>query len=356
MAHLHRLIFCAFLALFTSSSFASFPPILDPNSCIGETCYNWQALTNSGSFLAAYPTFAAACAFEVSYHGAGGSCALSADGQDFNLVLPSGQTYYGAGHRVVVPPLYTCPVNSLLAGSQCACNAGFFEVGSTCLTKTEPLPSGPTDDQKKCASLAGKSAGSMSAPYSPLEGISGGKYTNLCDPGTASNPLNCALSVYYDLGVDGIKYGEGKYGGGTCKPGTGDGSTPSDTPTSKGALPAGAEPNLCGKGSVPGLVNGIKICSPASDRNVIMSGPSSSSSPAGTASSPVSGIPNAPPTAATSSSSVTCTNGSCTTTTTFKDVSGSAVGSASTTVSQAGFCKENPSAPVCADGADSDGG
>jgi hypothetical protein len=197
--------------------------------------------------------------------------------------------------------------------------------------------------------MTGVVAGAFNSPYVSGAGLNG-TFTSLCDPGSAiTNGSTCTVVVKYDMasiyGGVYVKSGIGYFTGATCTIGV---STPA--PQIAASSPSVAPTvNPCGVGSVLGTVNGLSVCSPSSNTNVVLEGPSKvASAPGGSASSPQSGLGvDAPVTATGSSTQTTCTAGSCNTVTTYVNSSGVSVGSTTDTKSQNAFCVDNPKAAIC---------
>lgn len=259
-----------------------------------------------------------------------------------------------------------CPANST-GSTSCTCSAGYVENAShtACIIPPDP-------NKETCAAKAGTSAGFYTADMEPSEGVSGPKFTNMCDP-AQGDKTGCHVSVVYDFGFQSTsggqwgKNGKGTFSGSTCTmDATSDGTGAPLDPNQPAPLPPvspadspvdGPKENPCGAGSVPGTVNGVQGCSPSSGLNIMAPVKSeAATSASGSASAPTSGLgADAPPSATSSKTDVACTGDKCTTTTTFNDAAGAVVGTKTETGSKAGFCQENQDSAVCGSGGVSGG-
>ena len=107
-------------------------------------------------------------------------------------------------------------------------------------------------------------------------------------------------------------------------------------------------PIKCAQNKCPGTVNGQNVCVACSvSQNTGSSsssgGASSPSSGASGSSSSIDGVPGA----VSKDSTVTCDGSNCTTTTTYRDGSGTTVGTKTDTKDQSSFCEENPGLAIC---------
>lgn len=100
----------------------------------------------------------------------------------------------------------------------------------------------------------------------------------------------------------------------------------------------------CPDGQYPGTVNGVQVCSPPS--NTITSPTNTTATPP-TAGASAPAIPNAPAGTTSATEQTACADGTCTTTTQFKDASGNPLGSTTKDKPITSFCQENPKAPGC---------
>lgn len=202
----------------------------------------------------------------------------------------------------------TCPANSAAIGSTCVCNTGFSEsTQATCVASY----------------LADLDAlNNLPDPRVWVEGGSPGLH--FCKNGV--DYYGTFSAATYD-GKQHIVVGPFSSDGVACAP------TPTTTPSSS---------TTCPTGQYPGVVNGVSVCSPSSSTNSVQAIKTSSSTTPGAGLSP-----DAPSTAVTSSSSTSCTQANCTTTTTYRDGSGSVVGTKSASEDKTTFCQENPKSMMC---------
>lgn len=339
MVAIQRLIFCGLIALL---------------SWLPASSYAVIAATSSTVWLYDGTTAAAACAARAA-------AIVPSAGTDWRTIsvssvgAPAGNgavycyfketgTTINYGSAVMSPTTSTvliCPSNSSLSATSCTCSTGFVEDSghTSCVSVAAD----------NCQKVAGQTAGSYNSPYVPGASL-GATFSNLCDPGSAiTGGSACAVAVTYSFasqqGSTWVKQGSGTFTGSPCSP-TSEAPAPQPAASSPSVAPTA---NPCPTGSTPGTLNGLQICSPTSDRNTVMAGPTSTASaPSGSASNPASGLgSNAPPTATSSNQQTACTGGSCTTTTTYTNSSGVVVGTASTSQPQTSFCAENPKASIC---------
>lgn len=352
MKFFRRLICCfvvVLVALFSASSFASF---------YSSGGFN---LKDGAAVVGIYSSAGAACQASVGYFtpfAAANQFPLTASlgtGTQSSTCTLHG-TYSSWYFSVNAVTSGACPVNSTVAAGDCACNNSFHQNGSSSTTTACVVA-----QDLYCNAKSGKSAGQYTYPLASGESVTGAKGTHLCEFRLASDNLlplespGCAMSVVYTMGAPGFKVGNATYSGSGCNSDSvSDGSSAlvGDANSVAGVtagLTGGAAPDLCSPGSVPGTVNGLAVCSPLSDINVMMAGPSSTATaPSGSASSPTSGLGgNAPPTATSESSSTTCAAGSCTTTITFNNSVGAVVGTSTASQTVAQFCAASPNAAIC---------
>ena len=302
---------CAlFLLTWSPIALASFPATQSPP--------DFSSLSVHQS--ACQSTYGAACSLTVATAATGASIYCSGAwrtgpgwcGEMRKVGGNQGQYVYAAAWAV--SGLYSCPFNSLLSGSSCSCNSGFSQVGSTCV---DP-------NAQKCTET--KDGSDLFTGFSTFPGVG----TSFCPSDGAAS--SCASKVTGGFGVvkNGVKTWtiDVQYTGATCLP-----------PSSSG----GVSQTTC-KGTV-GTLNGITICSPPSDRNVIESVKST------TATNPVTGA-SAPGTAGstTSQDSTVCTGAMCTTTTTTTTTTAGGVATTTTATKeqpQEDFCAQNPRSLAC---------
>ncbi len=257
MAYLQRVIFALLVALFTSTAHASF---------VAPVVTQWKVVNTS----VWYPTAQQAC---NSITGSG------------TLAGPTCWASNGFSYSLTAGNVPVCPANST-GTTSCTCSAGYMESGTSCVV--DPAAAA-------CAAKAGTDAG----VYNRLENTKVVITTIpkfLCYSG-------CAVSVAWAFGVSYPTaafpatwnyQGRGTYNGSPCVPGAdsnGDG-VPEPAPVATETAGAPSE-SACGVGSVRGLLNGISICSPPSDRNTIEAVKSTTATaPVGPASAPGSGRDN----------------------------------------------------------------
>lgn len=147
---IRRWLVAVALGFFSLTSWASFPatPGAGSGSCTTAPCYvyygmDWVPATYT---LGPHNTALAACnAFAASYtanRGDGYAMSITAAGStSCTYALTSHGSPVPGGewsvYRVEVPPSnpsYSCPVNSTLDGTQCVCNSGTVQNGSSCST------------------------------------------------------------------------------------------------------------------------------------------------------------------------------------------------------------------------------
>lgn len=154
-----------------------------------------------------------------------------------------------------ISSIQACPVNSVPSGSQCACNAGFEEIGGAC--KKPPCPEGQVDQGGACVPISCKSnevrvngicvpeaecpagevrvAGKCVKDKCPAAGTSAGDGWEMSSSATEyscqdqgvsfDGPVQyCMIKVTntMDVSYDGKThyYGSGKYTGGQCTGGS----------------------------------------------------------------------------------------------------------------------------------------
>ncbi|MDD2609522.1 MAG: hypothetical protein PHX60_07445 [Giesbergeria sp.] len=164
MAHIYRLIFTVFLFLPFSVHAAISPTF----SCQSSYPSNFPAL---GSMVV----------------GCGG---CSSDGKGALTIRPSSTSFCEAGascgscgiqHQYSWNAPASCPANSSLSGSECACNSGFKEQNGSCVSDKPKDPKcGDLTDTPLGLSDYGASFGTKSADWMKNQI---GKPTNSCFPG-----------------------------------------------------------------------------------------------------------------------------------------------------------------------------
>ncbi len=333
MDRLHRLI-TALLLFVCASVYASFPASQTSGSCS----------INAGG--ATYTSAAGSCSAALEQYK------TAVNGVNYNINCPRTYTnqtavcetwdtgWEWAGRNQVVTTFgiasLSCPANSTLSGSTCACNSGYTQSGSSCI-----IP-----DVNNCPK-AGTPAGRWSRPYVAGKGISDA-YA-VCDGETPSGSPDgslCVVSIVGDIavGTPYVVYGTATYTGAksaSCNGDGGSGTTPGSANTTP-PVEGEPAPTPCKSGEAPGTVNGITKCYPAGSTGKPVTTPSST-----TTSTSVDGNT---PTSTGISQSVTCQLGQCTTTTTTTTTSstgGTSTTSSTKTESQGDYCQANPRSAQC---------
>lgn len=225
------------------------------------------------------------------------------------------------------PPVYSCPANSTLSGSNCTCSSGYIEQGSSCIAE-------PSAAEAYCASLNG-SSGVTSAPRPPS--AFGLDSFTTCYANQYSEH-SCSVTLTPDIcggGNDGRFQCTGSIAFSASVPCSG-----TETPTGPGDVPASL-PEPLPPGMCPGEVNGVAVnvpCGTTTSKQVTTKATSDSSGNTGSE---------------TKTRETTCSGaGSCTTTTTTTTtVNGvSTTKIEGTTQPKGEFCKENAGAKECDNG------
>lgn len=205
----------------------------------------------------------------------------------------------------------TCPANSVVSGSSCSCSVGFIESGSACVASTSVCDSVSAGSDLFSGFRSFPGIGSS---FCPSDGAAAG----------CASKVTGAFAVVKN-GVKSWTY-EVTYGGGACTP------------------PVTTDPGVqttC-KG-VSGTVNGLTVCAPPSDQNIVESVKSSTTETPAVNPGDVARVEK--------EDSTSCTGSKCSTTTTTKTTLGD--GSSSTAVEtrdvpKDDFCTLNPRAVMCA--------
>lgn len=327
MAYLQRLIVAAFVLLFASTSYASFPATqTNTGACTVAPCTEYRANNPWGSFgngTTFYSSPSAACQAVIATIGSRNApwvySFVSATTTQCNGSATNGSSTGYASSAILsqslspVAPVYSCPSNSTLSGSTCTCQSGFSESAGTCV---DP-------NVNKCLAASGGSdlytgfsSITMGSSFCPSDGLS-----------------SCASTVTGGFATikNGVKTWtyEVTYSGSTC------------TPPTSGTVGSETE---C-KGTV-GTVNGVTVCSPPSDRNTVESiKGTTATNPVSAASAPGSGG------STTTQEATQCTGSKCSTTTTTTTTP--AGGGAPTVtvktedVPKDDYCRDNPRAIMC---------
>lgn len=237
-----------------------------------------------------------------------------------NFSCRTGALWYEVGRLTAVA---SCPANSTLSGSLCTCAAGYIEVGSTCQSKQE-------SDNAACKALA--------------DGL---------------NLVGAPLVHYGAVGLTACFGGFVVAGSGAA---SGGGQTELYGPFACSGANASAcsvvpkPPSIavtCPEGHFPGTVNGVQVCAPP-DGSVSAPKTTTVNPPSPGASAPQ--IPNAPPGSTSEQRQTSCTGSTCTTTTTYRDASGTVTGVRNDVESKPSYCAANPKAPGCDENKSSFGG
>jgi len=293
MAALKKLIVAWVLAVFTVSAFASFPvPVYWR---VGSTMASQDA-TIDGSCI----KFKNAVAPSWTYNSA---AFVSSSQYNCTYNAPN-YVYY------LTTKVSACPANST-GTSTCTCNSGYEEGGnSTCVVAGTGFHS-----DAACGLYKGVEDGLYVAPYVPggadSLGSPNGYYTHLCTQTTSKGVIlpGCGLTVVYDIATsDGAggytKQGTGTFTGSACTmDSTSLGTSATSAYTQASGIAAVAKSDPCPVGSAPGTVNGVSVCAPLADLNVIMADTkvSNTTGATGTAIDPM-----APASATGKSTSTTC--------------------------------------------------
>lgn len=287
MVKVFRLCLALLFALVASAAQASFvAPVVSQYKVVNTSVW--------------YPTAQAAC---NAISGAG------------TVDLPDCWASNGFRYTLTVANSQVCPVNSTGVATACTCDSGYVESGASCVVAPPP---------QKCTDAKGGADLFTGFTVTPVVGSS------FCPSDGAASGCGSKITGGFGYVKNGVKTWtyEVEYNGLAC------------TPPTSGVL--GTE-TTC-KGTV-GTVNGVTVCSPPSDRNVIESIKST------TATNPVSGA-SAPGTAGstTSSDSTVCTGAKCTTTTTTTTTTAAGVSTTTTETKeqpQEDFCTANPRSMAC---------
>ncbi len=217
--------------------------------------------------------------------------------------------------RTVAPaaPVYSCPTNATLSGSTCTCNSGFPQQGNACVPQQEV-------DNASCKALA-DGLNFVGAPMVHY----GAAGLTACFGGFALSGTGAAAG-----GGQTELYGPFKCSGSNASACT--------------VVPKPADITAtCAQGSYPGTVNGVQVCVPPTSSVEAPKTTTTTPPPGGTAPE----IPGAPPGTTTEEKQTECQGPTCTTTTQYKDASGTPTGTKTETASKANYCAENPKAPGC---------
>ena len=362
MAHLFRLIFLSF-AVFCGSAHAVIPKS-QSWSTTGSINFN-----NYGPFSGSGSTYQASCNAFLASASAGNSpyrVVLSSDGVSSSScnwsVLNSSGSFMSGGYTYNTNNGLVCPANSTVSGSSCACNTGYVQdsTATSCVPYVDP-----------CASLAGKSAGSVQWFAGPTGAYPTKPTYSYCDSYQSVGNGLCTATATKDIcaGVDGqwICTGAASYSGVKAPSCTGDGSAPGTPspitkPSDGSAAPVTpkigeAAPAPCAPGMQAGSVNGVRVCAPYGvDTPTVSASPDSGTKT----------VTNADGTSTTTKINgvTTCAGNVCTTNTNTAVTNNNAAGAPTSTASSASntsqsassFCQDNSKSSQCTGQGDGKGG
>jgi hypothetical protein len=201
-----------------------------------------------------------------------------------------------------------CPLNSTAGGSGCTCDAGYVENSSQTACEVDPLVAA-------CNALEGQTA------FISVPGTAGVTGTVCADTGCSMAFTGTVIRIG---GSAPVTKGDARFTGTTC----------TASPTTQ------ATPDPCPSGA-SGEVNGLTVCVPPSDTNVV------ESVKVGTTTTSVTSGSGTATVITTNQESTVCQGGRCTVTNTVSTPGG---GSTSTVANlpQVDVCKSNPTLPACA--------
>lgn len=295
-------------------------------------CLAWASVPRKSEPVVQYRTFSfsnpgipldwasspvAACepllAQTVAANG-GQSGRFSVASYSYCTILDSGAMYFSRGVESQNAEHIFCPPGASLDGAVCNCDKGYIE---------DPTHMFCVQDEK-CPPLKGQST-YITVPGRAMPGSS------QCGANGCSITMSPFVLMLKDKSTGKWEsQGDASFTGSSC---SGDPS-------------ASASPTDC-KGGVKGTVNGVEVCAPPSDRNVVESVKSSTSTETA---SPPSSSSSAPETVTkTTTTSTVCDAGNCTTTITTVTSTPSSQSTSTKTeeVDKQSFCKENPESTVC---------
>lgn len=302
MAHLYRLICIGALAV--GACWALLQPLV-AHAAFPATGggYVYQYLSTSGTYVGSFPTATAAC---VASRPPNSNFWVADSATDLGNCL-NGAGYAQPVTWIRVQGSYSCPANSTLNGTNCTCNSGYTQSGSTCV---DPLA-------QACAALAGQTT-YVTVPGQQSVGGS------VCGPTGCGMAMGSPLIRAKNPAGQWITEGEATFSGSTC------------TASAPSAPQAVQDP--CPDGQ-PGTVNDQPVCIPYVGGEVERE----------TGKSETTTGPDG--TKQTTTTSVTsCTGNSCTTTTTNTTVVNGGTPTTTTTQTEQPrneYCQQNPLAPQC---------
>ena len=109
-----------------------------------QSGYYWDTLSNSGSFVARFPTKGEACALAVSRAGNGTGSCFDQGETDFGVFVPPSSTYYGVGHRTNIPSESTVVMTREAFENMIASKSGWPETSAIARVISDAIKSGET--------------------------------------------------------------------------------------------------------------------------------------------------------------------------------------------------------------------
>lgn len=300
---------------------AAFPATVTTpaGACTVAPCYTYGYQPPSGGFVPA-ASWSSACAGVVQANRAssGWNFVISQDTDPHCTATYQGGSYYfGVAKTSASPvtPSYTCPSDATLSGSSCICNAPSVQSGSSCVDPNVDRCSAAKDGSDLFTGFANPPT--LGSSFCPSDGAAS----------SCASKVTGAFAIVKN-GVKVWTYEVG-YSGGTCTP---------PAPTTEGV------PTTC-KGS-PGTVNGVSVCIPVDDKNVVESiKQETTTAPVSAASAPGAAG------STTKSNLGICSGNSCsvteTTSTTTSPGGTPVVTVVKKDMPKDDFCKENPRSISC---------
>jgi hypothetical protein len=303
MAYLHRLIVGACLALSLLPSWAAVPTVTQFRSNDYQTSLWFYSAQQACDNAVAYLESVSIHSFSTHY------CYDGTARHWINRTTNTG-SFQADYVKSTLGTRAACPVNSTGGGSGCECDSGFVEDETHTSCQVDPLV-------LACSALQGQST------FVSVPGTAGITGTVCADTGCAMEFTGTVMRVG---GAAPVTKGDARFTGSTC----------TASPTTQ------ATPDPCPDGAT-GEVNGLTVCVPASEANVI------ESVKVGTATSTVIDGSSTTTVTTTNQESTVCQAGRCTVTNTVSTPGG---GSTSTVanVPQSDACRANPTLPACSTG------
>jgi hypothetical protein len=301
MAHLYRLIVCVLLTFSAFSAAASVP-----------TVTQWRNTSYQTSVYFYSPE--EACDNAVSWLNANGGghtytthyCNDVSSRHWINRLTSTG-SFTLDYVKTTLGTRSACPLNSTSGGGGCVCNSGFVEDSTHTFCEVDPLVAA-------CSALQGQSA------FVSVPGTAGVNGTVCADTGCSMQFTGTVMRIG---GTSPVTKGDARFTGSTC----------TASPTTQ------ATPDPCPSGAT-GEVNGLTVCVPPADTNVVESvkvGTTTSSVTSGSGTSTLT---------TTNQETTVCQGGRCTVTSTISTPGGGSTSTVSN-VPQSDACKANPSLPAC---------